>query len=104
MRRTRRAEAGLTEEVGRRWDGEKRPVQWHSDGGRLRWGGGVLVGGPVARGGGEGGNCGRGVRAEEQTQRGEKNPTGDAWSKAGEREKGRAAGIGPQRAGADARD
>jgi hypothetical protein len=63
----------------------------------------VLVGGPVARGGGEGGNCGRGVRAEEKTQRGG-DPTGDTWSKAGQREKARAAGIGLRQAGADARD
>jgi hypothetical protein len=76
MHRARRAEAGLTEEVRRRWGGGKRPAQRHSVGGWLRWGGGVLGGGPAARGRGEGGNYGRGVGAEEKTWCRENNPAG----------------------------
>jgi hypothetical protein len=59
----RRAEVGLTKEVGRRWGGGERPTRWRSGGGRLQRGGGVLGGGPTARGGGEGGDCGCGVGA-----------------------------------------
>jgi hypothetical protein len=33
MRRARRAEAGLTEDVGRRWGGRKRPARRRSNGG-----------------------------------------------------------------------
>jgi hypothetical protein len=80
MRRVRRAEAGLTEEVGRWWSGGKRPARRCPGGGWLRQGGGVLGGGPAFRGGCEGGNCGRGVGAEEKTWRGEKNPTGGGSS------------------------
>jgi hypothetical protein len=50
MRRARGAEAGLTENVERRWGGRKWLTRWRSGGGRLRWGGGVLGDGPAARG------------------------------------------------------
>jgi hypothetical protein len=42
MRRARKADAGLTEEVWRRRDGGKRPARCRSIGGRLRRGGGIL--------------------------------------------------------------
>jgi hypothetical protein len=58
MHQARRAEVGLTEEVGRRWGGGKRPARWRSAGGQLWSGGDILGGGPAARGGGEGGDCG----------------------------------------------
>jgi hypothetical protein len=72
MRRARRVVAGLTEEVGRRWGSRERPARRRSGGGRLRWCGGILGGGPTARGAGEGGDCGRGVGAGRKARRGGK--------------------------------
>jgi hypothetical protein len=54
MCRARKANVGLIEEVGR------------------RWGGGVLKGGPAARGGGEGGDCEHDTGAGRKARRGEK--------------------------------
>jgi hypothetical protein len=70
MHRAKRAEAGLTEEVGRRWGGGKRPARRRSGGGHLRWGGDILRGGPAARGRGETGDCGRDVGAEKKGEPG----------------------------------
>jgi hypothetical protein len=54
MCRARKANVGLIEEVGR------------------RWGGGVLKGGPAARGGGEGGDCEHDTGAGRKARCGEK--------------------------------
>jgi hypothetical protein len=59
--------AGLTEEVGRQWGGGKLSAQRRFDGGRLRWGGGSLRGGPTARGRGEGG---AGATSEQEEKHG----------------------------------
>jgi hypothetical protein len=66
MHRARRAEVGLTEEVERRWGGTEWPTRWRSGGRRLRWGGGIIKGGPAARVRGEGGDCEHGVRQEKK--------------------------------------
>jgi hypothetical protein len=57
---------GLTEEVERRCGGTEWSTRWRSGGRRLRWGGGIIRGGPTARVGGEGGDCERGVRPEKK--------------------------------------
>jgi hypothetical protein len=97
MRRARRAEAGLTEEVGRRWGGGEWPAQRRSDGGRLRRSVDVLGGGPAARGGGEG-DCGSGVKAKKKNMtHGGIRPTTTRFPiKVGRRERGRG---GPRRDG-----
>jgi hypothetical protein len=59
LRWAKRAEAGLTEEVRRRWGGEEYPARWRSGGGRLWQDGSAIGGSPAARGGGEGGGRGR---------------------------------------------
>jgi hypothetical protein len=96
MHQARRAEVGLTEEVGRRWGGGKRPARWRSAGGQLWSGGGILGGGPAARGGGEGGDAAWCRSGGENTTWGRKNPTdgsgstllkgaaGTQWREAGE--------------------
>jgi hypothetical protein len=70
LHRAKRVEAGLTEEVGRRWGGGERPARRRSDGGRLQQGGGILEGSPMARDIVEGGDCERGIRAEKKTWHG----------------------------------
>jgi hypothetical protein len=55
VHQAKRAEVGLTEEVGRRWGGGKWPTRWRSGGRAAPAGWRCPQGGPVARGEGEGG-------------------------------------------------